>query len=56
MSQQDTEGLSKDERTHTNASGMTYVYELPFVTLDREVDMRAAYAHFERVLAERGGA
>jgi hypothetical protein len=44
---------SADERTVTNASGTTYTYELPFVTLDREADMRQAYAHFERVLAER---
>ncbi|GAA3533277.1 restriction endonuclease subunit M [Aeromicrobium flavum] len=47
------DGLTADERTHTNASGNTYVYELPFITLDREADMRQAYTHFERVLAER---
>lgn len=46
-------GLTEEERTHTNASGNTYVYELPFRTLDREADMRQAYAHFEKVLAER---
>lgn len=28
----------------------TYVYELPFGTLDREADMRQAYAEFERRL------
>lgn len=44
--------ISEGERTATNPSGNTYVYELPFVTLDREADMRRAYAHFERVLAE----
>jgi len=44
---------SVEDRTATNASGNTYSYELPFVTLDRETDMRRAYAHFERVLAER---
>ena len=44
---------SIEDRTATNASGNTYTYELPFVTLDREADMRQAYAHFERVLAER---
>ena len=33
--------------------GQTYTYELPFVTLDREADMRQAYAEFERRLAER---
>ena len=47
------DGLSVEERTHTNASGNTYVYEMPFRTLDREADMRQAYAHFEKVLAER---
>ncbi|KQY51563.1 restriction endonuclease subunit M [Nocardioides sp. Root140] len=45
--------IGLDERTHTNASGNTYVYELPFVTLDREADMRTAYAHFETVLGGR---
>ena len=44
---------SIEDRTATNASGNTYTYELPFVTLDREADMRQAYAHFERVLAAR---
>jgi len=47
------EGITEEERTATNASGNTYTYELPFVTLDREADMRQAYAHFERVLEER---
>lgn len=50
------DGISLEERTATNTSGNTYTYELPFVTLDREADMRQAYAHFEKVLAERGGA
>jgi hypothetical protein len=50
------EAISEDERTATNASGNTYVYELPFRTLDREADMRQAYAHFAKVLAERGNA
>ncbi|MEB4616441.1 Eco57I restriction-modification methylase domain-containing protein [Leucobacter sp. M11] len=45
--------ITETERTETNASGNTYVYELPFVTLDREADMQQAYAHFERVLEER---
>ncbi|GAB2628414.1 class I SAM-dependent DNA methyltransferase [Nocardioides ginkgobilobae] len=49
------DGMAEEERTHTNASGNTYVYELPFRTLDREADMRQAYAHFERVLADRTG-
>ena len=45
--------ITADERTATNQAGNTYVYELPFVTLDREADMRQAYAHFEQRLAER---
>lgn len=45
--------ITQEERTATNASGNTYEYELPFVTLDREADMRQAYAHFERILKER---
>jgi len=44
--------ISQDERTATNQAGNTYTYELPFVTLDREADMRTAYAEFERRLAE----
>ena len=31
--------------------GHTYIYELPFRPLDREADMREAYAEFERRLA-----
>jgi hypothetical protein len=46
------ERITAEERTATNASGNTYMYELPFVTLDREADMRQAYAHFERILQE----
>jgi hypothetical protein len=45
--------INVEERTATNQAGNTYTYELPFVTLDREVDMRQAYAHFERLLRER---
>jgi hypothetical protein len=45
--------ITEEERTATNQAGNTYTYELPFVTLDREADMRRAYAHFERVLKER---
>lgn len=45
--------ISVDERTATNQAGNTYTYELPFVTLDREADMRLAYSEFERRLAER---
>ena len=39
------------ERTATNRAGYTYIYELPFTLLDREADMRTAYAEFERRLA-----
>jgi hypothetical protein len=45
--------ITEEERTATNASGNTYTYELPFRTLDREHDMRVAYAEFERRLRER---
>lgn len=45
--------ITQEERTATNASGNTYEYEMPFVTLDREADMRQAYSHFERILQER---
>ncbi|WP_224402167.1 class I SAM-dependent DNA methyltransferase [Pseudonocardia sp. ICBG1034] len=45
--------ITEEERTATNQAGNTYVYELPFQTLDREHDMRVAYAEFERRLAER---
>lgn len=45
--------LSEDERTWTHPqSGATYVFEYPFRILDREADMREAYARFERELAE----
>ena len=43
--------ISGAERTATNQAGHTYIYELPFHLLDREADMRAAYAEFERRLA-----
>ncbi|WP_231702986.1 Eco57I restriction-modification methylase domain-containing protein [Tsukamurella asaccharolytica] len=46
--------LTEEERTATNTSGNTYTYELPFQFLDREKDMREAYAEFERRLAEKG--
>ena len=45
--------ITEDERTATNQAGNTYVYELPFVTLNRANDMQQAYKHFERLLAER---
>ncbi|GAA1679632.1 DNA methyltransferase [Microbacterium lacus] len=47
------DAITQEERTATNGSGNTYEYYLPFVTLDREADMRQAYAHFERILQER---
>jgi hypothetical protein len=43
--------ISGAERTATNQSSHTYIYELPFRLLDREADMRTAYAEFERRLA-----
>jgi hypothetical protein len=43
--------ISEAERTATNQAGHTYIYELPFRLLDREADMRSAYAEFERRLA-----
>jgi hypothetical protein len=42
--------ISDDERTATNQAGNTYTYELPFRFLDREADMREAYAEFEKRL------
>ncbi len=45
------EKISGSERTATNQAGHTYMYELPFRILDREADMRSAYAEFERRLA-----
>ena len=47
--------ITEEERTATNPSGNTYVYELPFVTLDREADMRQAYAHFEKARLSGSG-
>ncbi|UXN24517.1 class I SAM-dependent DNA methyltransferase [Curtobacterium flaccumfaciens] len=49
---QKQDAISEEERTATNASGNTYLYELPFRTLDREADMRQAYAHFEKLLKD----
>lgn len=46
--------ITEEERTAVHpGSGIAYTYELPYVTLDREADMRQAYAEFERRLAER---
>ena len=44
---------AEDRLSRHPGSDVTYEYELPFVTLDREADMRQAYAHFERILEER---
>jgi hypothetical protein len=47
------EELTLEERTWTHPqSGIQYVFEFPFVSYDREGDMRKAYAHFETLLAE----
>jgi hypothetical protein len=45
------DAITAAERTATNQAGHTYIYELPFRILDREADMRTAYAEFERRLA-----
>lgn len=43
--------ITEDERSAVHpGSGVKYAYELPFVTLDREFDLRQAYTHFERML------
>jgi hypothetical protein len=48
------EDLSLEERTWTHPqSGVEYVFEFPFVSYDREEDMRKAYTHFEKLLAEK---
>ncbi|SMX90038.1 Eco57I restriction-modification methylase domain-containing protein [Brevibacterium linens] len=47
------DSATDDNLTATNAQGFTYTYEPPFATLDREADMRAAYAEFEQRLADR---
>lgn len=49
------DAITEEERTATNAAGNTYVYELPFQFLDREADMREAYAEFEKRLGLKGG-
>ena len=48
------DNLSVEERTATNQAGNSYTYEPPFQFLDREADMRAAYAEFERRLGTKG--
>ncbi|WP_431710459.1 DNA methyltransferase [Glutamicibacter uratoxydans] len=47
------EGLSVEERTWVHPqSNAKYVFEFPFQGFDREEDMRAAYAHFEKMLVQ----
>lgn len=46
------DSASSDDLTATNAQGYTYEYVPPFITLDREEDMRTAYAEFERRFGE----
>jgi hypothetical protein len=48
MWRQKGDKITGAERTATNQSGHTYIYELPFRLLDREADLRTAYAEFER--------
>lgn len=49
----DDEVLSEAERTWTHPqSGVEYTFEYPFRQLDREADMRAAYARLEAELAQ----
>jgi hypothetical protein len=47
------DSATDDDLSATNAQGFTYTYEPPFATLDREADMRIAYAEFEQRLADR---
>ncbi|MET4004289.1 type II restriction/modification system DNA methylase subunit YeeA [Arthrobacter sp. UYCu511] len=47
------ETLSEEQRTWTHPqSGVTYVFEFPFVGYDREADMRTAHAHFTKLMEE----
>lgn len=46
------DSLTQEERTAANSAGNTYTYELPFVGVDREADMRHAYAHFTKLMEE----
>lgn len=41
------DAMSLDERTAAHpSSGATYTYSPPFITLDREADMKSAYSIF----------
>lgn len=44
--------LTVEERTAVNAAGIRYTYEFPFVSFDREYDMRQAYSHFAKLMGE----
>lgn len=48
------EDLTFEDRTWTHPqSEVEYIFEFPFVSYDREQDMRKAYARFEKLLAEK---
>lgn len=47
------EGATRADLTATNPSGYAYTYRPPFVHLDREADMRRAYAAFSARLRGR---
>ncbi|MFJ6454955.1 DNA methyltransferase [Paenarthrobacter sp. NPDC091669] len=48
------ENLSTVERSWTHPqSQVEYVFEYPFASYDREEDMRKAYVHFQKLLAEK---
>jgi hypothetical protein len=48
------DNLTVEERTATNQAGNTYTYAPPFQFLDREADIRAAYAEFQNRLTGVG--
>jgi hypothetical protein len=46
--------MPRESRTAVHpGSGIAYEYVLPFTTLDREADLRAAYTHFGNLLADK---
>lgn len=49
------DAADEDDLSATNAQGFEYTYAPPFRVLDREADMRTAYAEFEHRMAERVG-
>lgn len=48
------DAADEEDLSATNAQGVEYTYAPPFQTLDREADMRTAYAEFEQRMAKRG--